>query len=90
LKYVLFYESADGLAEKAPLHQEAHREHWRSYLESGELMLIGPFGEPQAQGSMSVFRSRDAAEDFARSDPFVVNGVVSSWEVWEWNEVLDP
>jgi uncharacterized protein YciI len=90
VKYVLFYESADGLAEKAPLHIEAHREHWPPYLERGELLMIGPFGEAQEQGAMSVFTTRGAAEDFARNDPFVLNGVVSSWEVREWDEAIDP
>ncbi len=32
--------------------------------------------------------SREAAEEFARSDPFVVNGVVSFWEVREWDEAV--
>jgi uncharacterized protein len=90
VKYVLFYESAEGLMEKAPLHAAAHREHWPPYLERGELLMIGPFGDPQAQGAMSVFTTREAAEDFARNDPFVLNGVVSSWEVWEWDESIDP
>jgi uncharacterized protein YciI len=90
VKYVLFYESADGLMEKAPLHAAAHRSHWPPYLERGELLMIGPFGDPQAQGAMSVFTTREAAEDFARNDPFVLNGVVSSWEVWEWDESIDP
>jgi uncharacterized protein YciI len=25
-----------------------------------------------------------------RNDPFVVNGVVRSWEVREWDEAVDP
>ncbi len=32
----------------------------------------------------------EAAEEFARNDPFVVNGVVRSWEVREWHEAVDP
>jgi uncharacterized protein YciI len=39
---------------------------------------------------MAVFTSREAAEEFARHDPFVVNGVVRSWEVREWDEAADP
>src|SRR5262245_47047155 len=89
MKYVLFYESADDVAEKAPFHAEAHRAHWPSFLERGELLMIGPFGDPQTQGAMSIFRSREAAEKFARNDPFVVNGVVRTWEIWEWNEAVD-
>jgi uncharacterized protein len=36
---------------------------------------------------MGIFTTREAAEDFAHDDPFVVGGVVSAWEVREWNEV---
>ena len=39
---------------------------------------------------MSIFTSREAAEEFARGDPFVLNGVVSNWFVREWDEVLVP
>ena len=90
MKYVLLYESADDLAEKAPAHAPAHREHWRPFRERGELLGIGPFGDPQSQGAMSVFTTREAAEAFATSDPFVVNGVVRSWEVREWDDAVDP
>jgi uncharacterized protein len=90
VKYVLLYESAENVAEKAPAHAAAHREHWHPFRERGELLLIGPFGDPQAQGAMSVFTTREAAEEFARNDPFVVNGVVRSWEVREWDEAVDP
>jgi len=32
--------------------------------------------------------SREAAEEFIREDPFVLNQVVSKWTIREWNEVL--
>jgi uncharacterized protein YciI len=37
-----------------------------------------------------VFKVRDrkAVEDFARADPYVVNGVVTKWQVREWTTVL--
>jgi uncharacterized protein len=87
VKYVLLYESAENVAQNAPAHAAAHREHWRPFRDRGELLLIGPFGDPQAEGAMAVFTSREAAEEFARNDPFVVNGVVRSWEVREWDAV---
>jgi uncharacterized protein len=89
VKYVLLYESAENVAQNAPAHAGAHREHWRPFRDRGELLLIGPFGDPQSQGAMAVFTTREAAEEFARNDPFVVNGVVRSWEVREWDAV-DP
>lgn len=90
MKYVLLYESAEDVAEKAPAHAPAHREHWHPFRERDELLLIGPFGDPQTQGAMAVFTTRQAAEEFARNDPFVVNGVVRAWEVREWDEAIDP
>jgi uncharacterized protein YciI len=90
MKYVLFYESADDVLAKAPLHYDAHCERLDEFRARGELMMVGTFGDPQAQGSMSIFRSREAAEEFAGGDPFVLNGVVRRWHIREWNEVLVP
>jgi uncharacterized protein YciI len=89
MKYVLWYQSASDVREKAPLHFAAHRAHWERFLQDGTLLMIGPFANPE-EGSMAVFSTREAAEDFARNDPFVTNGVASNWVVREWNEVLRP
>ncbi len=89
MKYVLLYESAEDVAQKAPHHAAAHSRHWHPFHERGELLLIGPFGDPQSQGAMAIFTTREAAEEFARKDPFVVNGVVRSWEIREWDEAID-
>jgi uncharacterized protein len=58
--------------------------------ERGSLLACGPFGNPQQEGSMAVFTSREAAEEFAREDPFVVNGVVRAWQIREWDEAFLP
>ena len=76
MKYVLFYESADDVASKAPLHFAAHKERLDAFHARGTLLMVGPFGNPQDEGSMAVFSTREAAEEFATGDPFVLNGVV--------------
>ncbi len=86
-KYVLFYESADDVLTKGPLHLSAHRAHWDAYRTNGTLLLIGPFSNPLG-GALAVFTSREAAAAFAQSDPFVLNGVVRGWYIREWNEAL--
>ncbi len=88
MKYVLFYESADDVAAKARPHFAAHQARWAEFAANGTLVMIGTFGRPQEQGSMAIFSTREAAEEFARGDPFVLNGVVSRWEIREWNEAL--
>lgn len=35
-----------------------------------------------------MFTTREAAEEFARGDPFVLNGAVRDWSVKEWLEAL--
>jgi uncharacterized protein YciI len=90
MKYVLLYESADNVVEKAPLHFEAHSARGQAFHERGSLMAYGPFGDPQAQGSMAVFTTREAAEEFVREDPFVLNGVVRDWQIRDWDEAFLP
>jgi uncharacterized protein len=88
MKYVLFYESADDVASKAPAHFPAHSARLDEFHARGTLEMVGTFGDPQQEGSMSIFTTRDAAEEFAGGDPFVLNGVVRNWYVREWDEVL--
>jgi len=88
MKYVLLYESADDVAAKAPAHFPAHRARVDAFHARGDLLLVGTFADVQRDGAMSVFASREAAEEFARDDPFVLNGVVRDWRVLDWDEVL--
>jgi uncharacterized protein YciI len=88
MKYVLLYESADDVASKAPPHFPAHKARLDEFHARGDLLMVGTFGDPQSQGSMAIFRTRESAEEFVRDDPFLLNGVVRSYEIREWNEVL--
>jgi uncharacterized protein YciI len=90
MRYVLFYESADDVASRAPPHFPAHKARLDEFHASGTLLMVGTFGNPQEEGSMAIFTTREAAEDFARGDPFVLNGVVRDWHVREWDEILAP
>ncbi|HEX2127053.1 MAG TPA: YciI family protein [Thermoleophilaceae bacterium] len=90
MKYVLFYESADDVLSKAPTHFPAHRARLDDFHARGDLLMVGTFGDPQEEGSMAIFTTREAAEEFVREDPFVLNGVVRDWHIREWDEVLAP
>jgi uncharacterized protein YciI len=61
---------------------------WKEFQDDGTLLMIGTFANPQEEGSMAIFATREAAEAFARSDPFVLNGVVRRWSIREWNEAI--
>ena len=64
-----------------------HLARLKEFRDRGDLLLVGTFGDPQAEGSMGVFGSREAAEEFVRGDPFVNEGVVRAWTLREWDEV---
>jgi uncharacterized protein YciI len=85
-KFLLIYENGD--LSKAPANFAAHRELWRVYSERGTLLMVGPVMGAPALGALGVFTTREAAEEFAKSDPFVVNGVASRWSIAEWKEAL--
>ena len=87
-KFLLIYVNGD--LSKAPANFPAHRELWHTYAGRGTLLMVGPVLGAASVGALAVFTTREAAEEFARDDPFVASGVVASWSVAEWKEALVP
>jgi len=67
-----------------------HQARWAEFGRRGELLMIGPFANAQEEGSMGIFTTREAAEEFVRGDPFVLNGIVRNWYIRDWHEALVP
>lgn len=87
MKYVLRYEPADYFIERVMPHFAAHRARWKQFMSDGTLLMIGPFANTE-DGAMAIFKTREAAEAFAKGDPFVTNGIVKNWTILEWNEAI--
>ena len=87
-RFVLLYESPSAARSKIPEFFPAHNAYAEEFRarHPGALIMIGPFSEPEEgqPGAMSIFTSSESEGDFAESDPFVVNGVVSTWRVRRW------
>jgi uncharacterized protein YciI len=51
--------------------------------------MAGAFGDPP-HGAAFVFSTEtpQPVEDFARRDPYVLNGVVTRWRVVPWHVVI--
>lgn len=81
-----FYEELGpgGMAQALEVFPR-HTASADEFRKSGDLLMIGTFADPLADCSMAIFRSRDAAERFIASDPFVVEGVVVRWRILDWN-----
>ena len=89
MMHVVFYAPGEDVATKAPLHFPAHKARLDEFHARGVLRLVGAFEDPVRDGSMAVFTTREAADEFVAGDPFVLEGVVASVEIRGWNEVLD-
>jgi uncharacterized protein YciI len=89
LHYLLFYEAAADYEEGRKPFRAAHLAHARAAVERGDVVLGGALANP-IDGAVILFRGQSsaAAEQFARTDPYVVNGVVRRWYVREWTTVV--
>lgn len=65
-----------------------HRGYLDAFAASGDVLMIGTFGDPATEGSMALFRSRAAAERFIADDPFVVEGLVHRVRVLDWDPIV--
>ena len=88
MHYLLFYEAGADYAERRKPFRGAHLQHAGAAAERGELVLGGALADP-VNCAVILFRgdSPAAAEQFAKSDPYVLNGVVKRWYVREWTTV---
>ncbi len=94
LYQVLTYTTIANYEEKRKPYRSLHFDHVRKYAKSGDLVMGGALGSPAGQ-ALLVFLSDSprVAENFAKSDPYVLNGMVKEWNVKPWNELvseLDP
>jgi len=89
--FLLLYDLAPDYLERRGTYRAAHLDLARAAVTRGELVLGGALAEPADQAVL-LFRGAgpEAAEAFARSDPYVINGLVRSWKVRPWITVAGP
>ncbi len=88
--YVLFcvtkYKDIEEAKSQDPDTITKHLARSRELHRGGNPIMAGAFlnnpGEPLT--TMSVFSSHETAEEYAKSDPFVLKGMVSKWYIREW------
>ena len=88
MHYMLLYDVVDDYVTRRTPLRAAHIGLARDAAARGELVLGGALNPPD--GVMLLFRgdSPAAAEAFAKADPYVQNGLVTSWKVREWTTVV--
>lgn len=84
LEYAL---APDYLERRAALRSD-HLALARAAHERGELLLAGAVPDPYDRALLVWTAPREVVERFAAEDPYVVQGLVTSWTIREWNVVV--
>ena len=89
MHYLLSYDLSADYLERRGEFRNAHLALAWQAQERGELVLAGAFSEP-ADGSALWFKadSAELVEQFAKADPYVINGLVTAYRVRQWNTVI--
>lgn len=87
--YILFYKTVDNYVEKRVPFRDEHLKLAQLALKSGSLIMAGALADP-ADSAMLVFKgdSSKVAEEFAKNDPYVKNGLILEWNVRPWTVVI--
>jgi uncharacterized protein len=85
MKTVVIGEGAGASMEAIMAVYPRHKVVVDAFKARGEVIGIGPFSD---RGNMAIFRSRDAAEAFVKQDPFILEGLVNSYAIRDWNDTM--
>jgi uncharacterized protein YciI len=87
--FLLTYELANDYLERRGVFRAEHLALAWAASERGELVLGGALEEP-VDTAMLLFAGEgpEAAEAFARADPYVARGLVKAWRVRPWTTVV--
>ena len=88
MHYLMFYDYTPDYLERRGEFRASHLKlAWEAH-ERGELVLGGAYDDP-VDGAALLFQcdSPEVPERFARTDPYVRNGLVTRWRIRRWNTV---
>ena len=87
MKAVVIGESSGATMDKIMSVYPLHKAIVEKFIARGEVIGIGPFAD---RGNMAIFKTRAAAEQFVAEDPFILEGLVKSFVIRDWNDTMLP
>jgi uncharacterized protein YciI len=85
MKSVVIGESSGASMETIMAVYPRHKSVVDTFINRGEVIGIGPFAD---RGNMAIFKTREAAEAFVKQDPFILEGLVKSFVIRDWNDTM--
>ena len=87
MKTVVIGEPSGASMEEIMKVYPRHKVVVEKFIARGVVVGIGPFDD---LGNMAIFKTRAAAEDYVKEDPFILEGVVRSIRIRDWKDSLLP
>lgn len=87
MKAVLIGESSGASMDTIMSVYPRHKAVADKFIANGDVIGMGPFAD---RGNMAIFKTRAAAEQFAKEGPFILEGLVKSFVIREWNDTMLP
>lgn len=75
MKTVVIGESSGASMDIIMQVYPRHKAVVDCFIEKREVIGIGPFAD---RGNMAIFKTREAADEFVKKDPFILEGLVKS------------
>ncbi len=85
MKAVVIGEPSGATMDRIMAVYPRHKLVVDRFIARGDVIGIGPFAD---RGNMAIFRTRAAAEEFAREDPFILEGLVKSHVIRDWDDAM--
>ena len=87
MKTVVIGEPAGKSREEIMAVYPRHKKLVDEFIAKGVVLGIGPFTDG---GNMAIFKTREAAETFAKEDPFRLEGLVKNYVLKDWIDSVLP
>jgi len=86
MKTIVIGEGAGASLEDIMSIYPRHKIVADKFIARGDIIGIGPFADKG--GNMAIFKTRQAAEQFVKEDPFILEGIIKSFVVKDWDDNL--
>jgi len=89
MKAVVIGEGSGASMETIMAVYPRHKAVVDKFIERGDVLGIGPFTD-SIRGNMAIFKTRSAAEQFVKEDPFILEGLIRSFAIRDWADPMLP
>jgi uncharacterized protein YciI len=88
--FELAYKSIEEVRAKDPETLASHLARSNELYRKNKLLMAGALSSQPGDmvTTMGLFYSREDAEEHAKSDPFVLKGMVARWYIRDWINIL--